>query len=125
MFVLEDDMMKEYYVYIMSSFSKRLYVGVTSDLNRRVYEHKSHLINGFTERYNLTWLVYYQATSDVNAAIVREKQIKGWLRSKKVALIESFNPEWDDLSETWFESVTVERKSNVSEGQQDSSLRSE
>ncbi len=125
MSAVKDAEMKEYYAYIMSSFSKRLYVGVTDNLQRRAYEHKNKLLSGFTRRYNLTWLVYYEATSDVNAAIAREKQIKGWLRSKKVALIESFNPEWDDLSETWFERVTVGRKPNVSEGQQDSSLRSE
>ncbi len=117
--------MKEYYVYIMSSFPKRLYVGVTDDLTRRVYEHKNHLIHGFTERYNLTWLVYYETTSDAKAALTREKQLKGWLRSKKVALIESFNPEWDDLSETWFERVAVGQEAIVSDGEQDSSLRSE
>ena len=85
-----------------SSHSKRLYIGVTNDLHRRAYEHKNQLLDGFTKKYNLTWLVYYEITSDVNAAISREKQLKGWLRSKKVALIESFNPEWDDLSESWF-----------------------
>ena len=94
--------MKEYYVYIMSSFSKRLYVGVTNNLHRRVYEHKNHLVEGFTKKYNLTWLVYYEMTNDVTSAISREKQIKGWLRSKKLILVESMNPEWDDLAETWF-----------------------
>ena len=125
MLAVEGAGMKEYYVYIMSSFSKRLYVGVTHNLQRRTYEHKSKLASGFTKRYNLTWLVYYEATEDVNAAIAREKQIKGWLRSKKVALIESFNPEWDDLSETWFARVDVGQEANVSAGEQDSSLRSE
>ena len=95
-------MVKEYYVYIMSSHSKRLYVGMTNDLYRRVWEHKSELIEGFTKRYNLKMLVYYETADDVRAVIVREKQIKGWLRSRKIELIESFNPEWDDLAENWF-----------------------
>ena len=94
--------MNPYYVYVMSSHSKRLYIGVTNDLHRRTYEHKNQLSDGFAKKYNLRWLVYYEITSDVNAAISREKQLKGWLRSKKLALIESFNPEWDDLSESWF-----------------------
>ena len=93
---------KEYYVYIMSSHSKRLYVGMTNDLYRRVWEHKSGLIEGFTKRYNLKMLVYYETADDVRAVIAREKQIKGWLRSRKIDLIESFNPEWDDLAMTWF-----------------------
>ena len=67
-----------------------------------MYEHKQKLISGFTSKYNLTRLVYFEATIDVNAAIAREKQIKGWLRKKKVALIESENPEWNDLSEEWY-----------------------
>ena len=92
----------QYYVYSMSGLSRRLYVGVTNDLYRRVYEHKHHLVEGFTKRYNLTHLVYFEAGEDVSGAISREKQIKGWLRSKKVALIESFNPKWDDLAEIWF-----------------------
>ena len=94
--------MREYFVYIMSNRSKTLYVGVTNNLERRVYEHKHGLIEGFTTRYRVTRLVYYETTGDVSAAIEREKQIKGWLRRKKVALIESMNPEWDDLSETWY-----------------------
>jgi len=75
-----------------------LYTGVTNDINRRVYEHKHKTVSGFTSRYNLTRLVYCESTTDVTAAIQREKQIKGWLRSKKIALIESMNPKWDDLS---------------------------
>ena len=94
--------MREYFVYIMSNRSKTLYVGVTNNLERRVYEHKHGLIEGFTTRYRVTRLVYYETTGDVSAAIEREKQIKGWLRRKKIALIESMNPEWDDLSETWY-----------------------
>ena len=67
-----------------------------------MYEHKQKLISGFTSKYNLTKLVYFEATIDVSAAIAREKQIKGWLRKKKVALIESQNPDWKDLSEDWY-----------------------
>jgi len=94
-------MMKEYFVYIMASASGTLYTGVTGDLERRVAEHKQKLIPGFTARYNITRLVYYESTPDVRSAIAREKQIKGWLRAKKVALIESVNPQWRDLSEDW------------------------
>jgi putative endonuclease len=92
---------KQYYVYIMTNRSRTLYTGVTNDLERRVYEHKQKLIPGFTAKYNIDCLVYYEATEDVNAAIYREKQIKGWLRAKKMALIESMNPEWADLSLAW------------------------
>ena len=79
-----------------------LYTGVTNDLDRRMYEHKNKLIPGFASKYNLKKLVYFEETIDVNAAITREKQIKGWLRKKKVALIELENPEWTDLSEEWY-----------------------
>jgi putative endonuclease len=95
--------MKQYYVYIMTNGSRTLYTGVTDDLVRRVYEHKNKLIEGFTKRYNITRLVHYEVTSDVQAAIQREKQIKGWLRKKKIALIEAANPGWQDLSEGWYE----------------------
>ena len=97
------DVMSEYYVYILTNSTRRLYTGVTSDLQRRVYDHKSKLISGFTKKYNLTWLVYYETTSEVKAAISREKQIKGWVRRKKLALVESMNPEWKDLSVEWYE----------------------
>ena len=90
--------MKQYYVYIMTNQSRTLYVGVTNNLERRVYEHKNHLVEGFTSRYKMDDLVYYEVTSDVKAAIAREKQIKGWLRGKKISLIEAMNPEWDDLA---------------------------
>jgi len=93
--------MNQYYVYIMTNRSKTLYTGVTNNLKRRVFEHKHHLVKGFTEKYNITRLVYYEATNDARAAIAREKQIKGWLRRKKIALIESMNPEWKDLAEDW------------------------
>jgi putative endonuclease len=94
-------MSKEYYVYIMTNKSKTLYTGVTSNLMRRVYEHKNKLIEGFTSKYNIHILVYYESTPSVHTALAREKQIKGWLRSKKIALIHSMNPEWKDLSEEW------------------------
>ena len=90
--------MKQYYVYIMTNKSRTLYTGVTNNLERRVYEHKQKLIPGFTNKYNISRLVFFEATQDIRAAIEREKQIKGWLRSKKIALIESVNPQWEDLS---------------------------
>ena len=94
-------MTKQFYVYIMTNKSHTLYTGVTNDLERRVYEHKQKLVAGFTAKYNIDRLVYYEATEDVNSAIYREKQIKGWLRAKKIALIESMNPKWTDLSARW------------------------
>ena len=96
-------MSKEYYVYIMTNKSRTLYTGVTNDLMRRVYEHQNKLVNGFTSKYNIQFLVYYESTSSIHSAIQREKEIKGWLRSKKIALIDSVNPVWKDLSEDWFE----------------------
>jgi putative endonuclease len=93
--------MRQYYVYIMTNRSRTLYTGVTNNLYRRVYEHKNKLIGGFTKKYNITKLVWYEVTSEITSAIAREKQIKGWLRRKKIALIESMNPEWKDLSEEW------------------------
>jgi len=86
----------------MTNKSKTLYTGITNDLRRRILEHKKKLIGGFTKRYNITKLVYCESTNNVDAAIKREKQIKGWLRSKKIALIEGNNPDWRDLSEEWF-----------------------
>ena len=93
---------KRYHVYIMANRSLTLYTGVTNNLYRRVYEHEHRLVPGFTQRYNITQLVYFEETPDVKAATARERQIKGWLRSKKVALIEAANPEWRDLSEGWY-----------------------
>jgi putative endonuclease len=89
---------KQYYVYILAS--KRngtLYTGITSDLRKRVYEHKNNSIEGFTKRYNVHNLVYYEIIDNVNNAIEREKQIKKWDRKWKLQLIERFNPEWEDL----------------------------
>ena len=90
--------MRQYYVYIMASRSRVLYAGVTNDLVRRVAEHKAGEMGGFTSRYRVTNLVYYEGTQDVWAALAREKQIKAWRRDKKIALIEATNPEWEDLS---------------------------
>ncbi len=93
--------MKNYYVYIMASKSRTLYIGVTNDLARRVHEHKNKAVEGFTARYNIDRLVHHEETTDVNAAIAREKQLKGWLRSRKVELIEATNPAWEDLASEW------------------------
>jgi putative endonuclease len=89
---------RQYYVYMMTNCSKTIYTGITNDLARRVYEHKNKLVKGFTKNYNINILVYYESTSDVFSAIAREKEIKGWVRSRKVSLIESVNPDWKDLS---------------------------
>jgi len=91
-----------YYVYILTNRSKTLYTGVTSDLETRVFQHKHGLTSGFASRYKLDRLVYYERFGDICAAIAREKQIKGLLRLKKMALIVSMNPDWKDLSEGWF-----------------------
>jgi putative endonuclease len=101
--------MKNYYVYILTNEARTLYIGVTNDLERRLYEHKNKLIEGFTKKYNLTKLVYYETTTDIRDAIAREKQLKElvlslpkeWLRIKKITLIEESNPGWDDLSLSW------------------------
>ncbi len=101
--------MAQYYVYIMSSYRGTLYTGVTNDLARRVYEHRHKLADGFTKKHDVSKLTYYEATDDVGSAIAREKQIKGWLRKKKVALIESMNPKWVDLADGWFEDPRLPR----------------
>ena len=86
----------------MTNKSKTLYVGVTNDIQRRVHEHKLKIFEGFTKKYNLTKLAYYEVKNNINEAIAREKQIKGWLRAKKIALIEAENPNWNDLSDGWY-----------------------
>ena len=91
-----------YFVYILSNWDDSvLYIGVTGNLIRRLYEHKNGLVDGFTKNYNVHKLVYYEHTSDVYSAISREKQLKKWSRSKKNALILKMNPDWHDLSEDW------------------------
>ena len=93
-----------YYVYIMTNWSNGvMYVGVTNDLKRRVYEHKNKLSESFTSKYNIDKLVYFGHTGDVRSAIAREKQIKGWNRQKKRELVESENPRWEDLTLGWDE----------------------
>lgn len=95
--------MKRYYVYILTSKENTaLYIGVTNDLRRRLNEHKSGLSGGFTKRYHLCKLVYFEEYSEISGAILREKRMKGWTRVKKNALIEERNPEWMDLSEGVF-----------------------
>lgn len=90
--------MKQYYVYILASKKNgTLYIGITNNLVRRVYEHKEGLIEGFTKKYDLKSLVYYEITNDINEAIKREKALKKWLRKWKIELIENMNPEWKDL----------------------------
>lgn len=90
--------MKLYYVYIITNISNTtLYVGITNDLARRVFEHKNKLVDGFSKRYNLHKLIFYEITEDVEAAIAREKQLKNWSRNKKDRLIGDFNPELKDL----------------------------
>jgi len=92
---------KYYYVYILSNkYNNVLYVGITNDLIRRVYEHKNKLVEGFTEKYNVDKLVYYELFNDPINAITREKQLKGYSRKKKVELVNSFNPGWKDLYES-------------------------
>ena len=89
---------KKGYVYILTNTNNTvLYIGVTSNLAKRVYEHKNKEVRGFTEKYNLHKLIYYEIFKDMMNAIIREKQIKGWLRSKKTLLIEKINPDWNDL----------------------------
>ena len=91
-----------YFVYILSNWDDSvLYIGVTNNLSRRLYEHRNHLVDGFTKKYNVHKLIYFEFTNDVNSAISREKQLKGWTRKKKIALIEKTNPEWKDLSAEW------------------------
>lgn len=93
--------MKQFYVYIMTNRSGTLYTGVTNDLRRRVEQHRRGEGSRFTAKYRIRRLIYYQSCTDVKSAIAREKEIKGWRRAKKVALIESVNLDWRDLSEEW------------------------
>ena len=91
-----------YFVYILANWDDSvLYIGVTNDLRRRIYEHRNHLADGFTAKYNVHRLVYFEYTNDVRSAISREKQLKGWRRDKKNALISKANPDWEDLSSQW------------------------
>jgi putative endonuclease len=91
-----------YFVYILASRSRTIYTGITSSLKKRVREHREGRVPGFTSKYRIHRLVYFESFQDVRAAIGREKEIKGWRREKKLALIETKNPNWDDLAEEWF-----------------------
>ena len=109
-----------YYVYLLTNRNdKVMYVGVTNNLERRVYEHKTKLVHGFTEKYNLNKLVYFEKTSDVLVAIAREKEIKKWRREKKNNLVIAVNPEWRDLSNGWFEISPSGRDDKKKDGRDD------
>ncbi|MEW6527686.1 MAG: GIY-YIG nuclease family protein [Spirochaetota bacterium] len=91
-----------FYVYILTNWNNKvMYIGITNDLRRRMYEHKNKMLDGFTKKYNVNKLVYYEYTKDVHMAITREKEIKKWRREKKNNLVMSINPEWKDLTEDW------------------------
>lgn len=94
-------MPRNYYVYILASKSRRLYIGMTNNLERRLWEHKSKVVEGFTKQYNIDRLVYFEDSIDVKSVLEREKQLKSWRREKKIELIESVNATWDDLSLNW------------------------
>lgn len=112
--------MKYYYVYILTNWNNKvIYTGITNNLLLRVYQHKNKLIEGFTKKYNVNKLVYFQEFYDANEAISAEKKIKGWTRAKKIELIESINPDWKDL-------LPELQKNTFTTGiEKDSSLRSE
>lgn len=93
--------MRQFYVYLLASHSRRLYIGVTNDLLRRIAEHRDGMCE-FTSRYQITRLVYFETSGNVLSAIAREKELKGWVRRRKVELIEKHNPFWRDLAEGWF-----------------------
>lgn len=102
---------RQYYVYLLTNWNNKvMYVGVTNNLERRLYEHKHKLLEGFTEKYNVNKLVYFECTTDVNAAITREKQIKKWRREKKDQLVIAVNPRWNDLSLQWQEDFSLHSK---------------
>jgi len=100
------DEQRTYCVYIMGSLSGTLYIGITGNLHKRVFEHKFHRIEGFTDKHQVERLSYWESFDEVQKAINREKQLKGWRRSKKIALIESLNPRWLDLAREWFPWMT-------------------
>jgi len=93
----------QYYVYIMTNKSGTPYVGMTNNIKKRIYDHKEKLIPGFTKKYNINRLVYFEAFGGVHSAIAREKTIKGWLRKKKIELVNKSNPTWKDLSQDWYD----------------------
>jgi putative endonuclease len=95
--------MRQYWVYILANIHRTLYIGVTNDLERQVFEHKNALTPGFTSKYGIDRLVYFESTNEVDVALNREKQLKGWRRGKKLALIERSNPSWKDLAASWLD----------------------
>jgi putative endonuclease len=97
---------KCYYVYIVASRSRTLYIGITSKLEQRAVQHKTHSLPGFSSKYRCERLVFIERYADPQTAITREKQLKGWLRARKIALIEENNPAWTDLSEGWGKPLT-------------------
>jgi putative endonuclease len=108
---------RQYYVYILANRSHTLYTGVTNDLLHRVRQHRSKLIEGFTKKYNITRLVHYETFTNIDQAIAREKQIKGWTRDRKVALVKSGNRYWRDLAAEWLtEPTATAPSSGVSPG---------
>lgn len=101
---------KNYYVYILANkTNSTVYIGVTNDLMRRLWEHRNDMADGFTKQYHVHKLVHYESTTDVNEAIAREKQLKGWRRARKNDLIESVNPAWKDLAGDWFTAEPIPR----------------
>ena len=106
---------REMFVYMLASGTRRLYVGVTNDLVRRTWEHRTGAVPGFTKKYGINRLVYFEQFSGPAQAIGREKQIKDYARVKKLAMINSMNPDWDDLAECWFPDVTPAASSLRSE----------
>jgi putative endonuclease len=114
---------KTYCVYILGSLSGTLYIVITSNLLKRVFQHKFHQIEGFTDRHNVERLLYRKSFDDVHKAIAREKQLKGWRRSKKVALIEAVNPHWLDLAQDWYPWMKDSRAGRGASTPQNDSLR--
>jgi putative endonuclease len=114
---------KTYYVYIMGSLSGTLYIGMTSKLHARTFEHKFHRLEGFTDKYDVERLLYWESFDIVHRAIGREKQLKGWRRSKKIALIESINPQWLDLAREWYPGMKSAGEGRGASATQDDALR--
>jgi putative endonuclease len=113
------DRQHSYWVYLLASKSGVLYVGVTNDLERRVWEHKNKAVPGFTADYNVNRLVWCEEFREVSDAIAMEKRIKGWSRAKKVALIQEHNPQWNDLSEGWYKGVAPKEARDSSQARND------
>ena len=105
-----------FYVYIMASKSRVLYTGVAKSLVRRVWQHKNDVLEGFTKRYRIHRLVYFESFDDIRTAINREKQVKSWPRAKRVALIEALNPTWEDLAEHWYDAYCYSVEKQIPSG---------